>query len=68
MRDKMMNPGSNEDREGESERRRVEKMRWEEERKEKWVREHLCPLTVKVSGCLSSAPLGADSTRALISH
>lgn len=37
-------------------------------KKRSWVREHLWPLAVKVSGCLSSAPLGAGSTRALIRH
>lgn len=37
-------------------------------KKRKCVREHCWPLTVKVSGCLFSAPVGADSTRALISH
>ncbi len=75
-RETMTNRGSNEDGEGESERRRVEKMRREEEMKEKErrvkkrkrVREHLWPRAVKVSGCLSSAPMGAGSTRALISH
>lgn len=37
-------------------------------KKRKCVREHCWPLTVKVSGCLFSAPVGAGSTRALISH